>query len=455
MTSHFEPDTPVVRPRRQIRLPAHLADYQVTDSTNMKRALPLFPPTAESVSQSSSPESQSPYPDGLLLCDEWPDLAEDVAPEYNEPRQDQHLFDIKAMWTEMKRDSNELRSHILPEILSTLRGLQVENVTLKQEIQQIATERVTPGRPVKPVPAPRTHVPSSVHRQRGSTEYAGEVPLDRFAQYEQLTKQMGDFTFSPRPEHPYAGRSRPVPSQRSYAHSVQPVTAVQHDNEPLSPRSSYRQSDRDFQQTPCPELTSRSEMQPVYEQVYQGPKPTIPRLTAADPRQFSRLRMALENLLPMNASERFKYQILTDHLELEEALLVADSYCNSVRPYTDTMQALVKMYGQPHKLVLRNIAEVLEGPNLKPGDVKAFKFFALRVRSLVSMLEQLGSEGASELECGSHVSRLQGKLPHELQISFKRYVHPSRITVPTLIDFADWLEYELQVQDDLYSTLSC
>lgn len=56
--------------------------------------------------------------------------------------------------------------------------------------------------------------------------------------------------------------------------------------------------------------------------------------------------------------------------------------------------------------MLRNIAEVLEGPNLKPGDVKAFKFFALRVRSLVSMLEQLGSEGASELECGSRVSRL-------------------------------------------------
>lgn len=34
------------------------------------------------------------------------------------------------------------------------------------------------------------------------------------------------------------------------------------------------------------------------------------------------------------------------------------------------------------------------------------------------MLEQLGSEEAAELECGSHVSRLQGKLHHELQISF-------------------------------------
>ncbi len=138
-------------------------------------------------------------------------------------------------------------------------------------------------------------------------------------------------------------------------------------------------------------MAPRTGMLHTQEQIYRGPKPTIPSLTAADPRQFSRLRMALENPLPADVSEHFKYQILTDHLELEEALLVADSYCNSVRPYTDPMQALVKMYGQPYKLVLRSIAEVLEGPNLKPGDVKAFKLFALRVRSLVSMLEQLGS----------------------------------------------------------------
>ncbi len=165
--------------------------------------------------------------------------------------------------------------------------------------------------------------------------------------------------------------------------------------------------------------------------------------------------MAPENILPADATERFKYQVLTDHLKVEEALLVADSYCNSVRPYTDTMRALITMYGQPHKLVLRNISEVLEGPNIKSGDVKAFRLFALRIRSLVSMLEQLGSEGRAELECGSHVSRLQGKLPHELRTSFKRHVHPSRITVPSLLDFADWLEYELQVQDDTSRTVTC
>ncbi len=40
MTSNSKSDPPVVRPRRQIRLPAHLEDYQVPGSGYVKRALP-------------------------------------------------------------------------------------------------------------------------------------------------------------------------------------------------------------------------------------------------------------------------------------------------------------------------------------------------------------------------------------------------------------------------------
>ncbi|KAI2644390.1 C-type lectin domain family 4 member M [Labeo rohita] len=119
-----------------------------------------------------------------------------------------------------------------------------------------------------------------------------------------------------------------------------------------------------------------------------------------------------------------------------------------VCPPPELMQALIKMYREPHKLVLQNIAEVMDGPNIRTGDVEAFKPFVLRVCSLVSTLEQLGSEGTVELDCGSHVPRLQNKLPHELRTSFKIYIHPLRVTIPTLLDFSIWLEYEFQVQDD-------
>ncbi|KAI2646188.1 CD48 antigen [Labeo rohita] len=104
-------------PRRQIRPPAHLADYQVPGSGFVKRALPTecldearaeeAPPMPEYVSRSSSPKSQPSYTGDLLLQDEW----RETQSEDDELRlQAQQLSDIKSMWTEIKRDSNELHS---------------------------------------------------------------------------------------------------------------------------------------------------------------------------------------------------------------------------------------------------------------------------------------------------------------------------------------------------------
>lgn len=91
-------------------------------------------------------------------------------------------------------------------------------------------------------------------------------------------------------------------------------------------------------------------------------------------------------------------------------------------------------------------------PDVRSGNVKAFRLFALRVHSQTGMLEQLGTRGHVELQCGFHVSRLLGKLPHDLTASFKRFIHPMRVAIPTLVDLAEWLEYELEVQED---TVKC
>lgn len=150
---------------------------------------------------------------------------------------------------------------------------------------------------------------------------------------------------------------------------------------------------------------------PAQEKVYLGPKPRIPMLIHRDPAEFARLKMTLENLLPAGATELFKYQILVDHLKLEEASLIADSYLTSVTPYSDTMTALNERFGQPHQLALKRIAQVMDAPDIKRGDHEAFQRFALQIRALVGMLETLGVEGEVELKCGSHVARLLGKLP--------------------------------------------
>ncbi len=185
---------------------------------------------------------------------------------------------------------------------------------------------------------------------------------------------------------------------------------------------------------------------PTRESTYRGPIPLIPDFTAEDPRQFARLRISLDNLLPLDATEQFKYQILLEHLKCEEALLIADSYSNSRYPYTQTMQSLTEHYGQPHQLALQKIADLMDGPIIRSGDTQAFRRFALRVRALVGMLDQLDEKGAIELQCGSHVARLMSKLPHDLKANFKRYVHPLKNPIPNLLDFAHWLEFELQVQ---------
>lgn len=89
----------------------------------------------------------------------------------------------------------------------------------------------------------------------------------------------------------------------------------------------------------------------------------------------------------------------------------------------------------------------MDEPNIRSSDTAGFRKFALRVRALVGMLEQLGEDGRVELQCGSHVARLTNKLPQDLRAAFRRYLYPRNSGVPSLRDFAERLEYELVIQE--------
>lgn len=184
----------------------------------------------------------------------------------------------------------------------------------------------------------------------------------------------------------------------------------------------------------------------VPERSYRGPKPTIPDFIHQDPGEFARLKIALENLLRVDCTELFKYQILMDHLKLEEACLIADSYLNSPTPYSDTMAALYEKYGQPHLLALRKIANVMDSPDIRKGHTVVFERFALHIRALMGILQTLGPEGDAELKCGSHVARLLGKLPPELHAAFRRHMFHKPENIYTLLDFFQMLHYETWCQ---------
>ncbi len=249
------------------------------------------------------------------------------------------------------------------------------------------------------------------------------------------------------------------PSTRQ-VHNLHMAQAIRYDQRCISPQAIYTQP---FPFTLLPyqrtnwwlSKASLSARRPCFLTLHhlqlergpiEGPIPSIPDFTAEDPRQFARLWISLDNLLPLDATEQFKYQILLEHLKFEETLLIADSYSNSRYPYTQTMQSLTEHYGQPHQLALQKIADLMDGPIIRSGDTQAFRRFALRVRVLVGMPDQLDEKGAIELQCGSHVARLLSKLPHDLKANFKRYVHHLKNPIPNLLDFAHWLEFELQVQ---------
>lgn len=395
--------------------------------------------------RSESPVSQTDQPTGpetiQLLQEDPSDTSQNhPLPHAPTPRQQTHRTDIPL--------SNQ--SINMSELVAVVQEVRQQNVTLQHQFQSLMAEIRAPPQHAAPVSSQHLLPPNTtVYRHPSSRLTQTPAPQD------------GD-PHAHLPSHHYgvAGDHAPLqpPQQQranyAYASPHPSFIGVDQYGQRLQAQSSHTPYDSRYDSMHnadpgyTPYRSRHMHVSPTRETVYRGPKATIPCMTSPDPRQFSRMKTALENILPEDATERYKYQILTDHLKCEEALLVADSYVNSWHPYTDTMLALTKMYGQPHKLALQRISEVMDGPSVRTGDVKAFNMFALQVRSLVGMLQQLGRGGNLELLCGSHVSRLLSKLPYDLTYSFKRYIYPRKVQIPTLVDFSEWLEYELEMQDD-------
>lgn len=213
------------------------------------------------------------------------------------------------------------------------------------------------------------------------------------------------------------------------------------------PDRTTENAENNFQKSHQPLLNNNySESSPTCGKTYHCPTPRIPPLTSPDPTQFMRMKIALENVLPEDATERFKFQVLTDHLKCEEALRAANSVISSMQPYTEAMKVLTNMYGQPDRIITQQVRALVNGPDIQTGDKHAFLIFVLRVRSMVDMLNQHGIQSHYELNSCSQASLLVNKLPEDLQNSFNKYTEEQKITLPTLQHLAGWLNNEIRVQ---------
>uniref|UniRef100_A0AAV2LF82 Gag protein n=1 Tax=Knipowitschia caucasica TaxID=637954 RepID=A0AAV2LF82_KNICA len=378
-----------VRPKRQARPPPWLQDYEVgyepdqpIDAAPYRRE--PSPPLARSFDgDAAHTETPQLAPSRFRRTSrEWDHQPSPVPfTSYSSPYHEQsHHMEIRAVQEE---NAKLLQSQQLFQSgLHELNKARTEMKELIEAARLLKTEMLnsrplySPVKPLRPTSsaAPVTYLPPQAEYQ-GDCEWPDPPP---WPEPEDSYQPHDPAWPPPPPPHPY------LPTKPSW--NLQPAVRTPPLSQPLTRTAPPR----------------------VAEPLYRGPQPTIPKFINPDPSEFARLRIALENLLPANTTELFRYQILVDHLRLEEARLIADAYLNSSTPYTDTMAALHERFGQPHQLALRKIASVLEAPEVRRGDTAAFQKFSLQIQSLVGLLQTLGPEGDVELNCGSHVARLLG-----------------------------------------------
>ncbi|XP_049330100.1 uncharacterized protein LOC111189521 [Astyanax mexicanus] len=184
------------------------------------------------------------------------------------------------------------------------------------------------------------------------------------------------------------------------------------------------------------------------------PVPKLPKLEHDSEREFTDLKMALDCLLNPHPelTEYYKYRVLIEHLILDEARMIAQSCRHYAQPYTTAMQALQRQYGQPHQLAQSEIAAILNAPDVKAGDAKAFQSFALKVNLLVGMLTSLEGPRGLELTSTGHVDRLLSKLPKYLWDSFVEHLQvqgrllTDSLNPYSLRDLAEWLTVKAEAQ---------
>ena len=442
------------RPRRHIRPPLHLEDYEVN--------LPRLSTRSHGAREASPPVAGASYsPHNLQYGQniEWP--QDYATPGRSAYYQSDHVIPLKA---ELERIQHErlLLQQSQQRMAAGLADLQALRTDMRELMNH--AQSLQPPPPPEVVkggtePCPMIEEEDWPPPPPWPAEIKEEPVSSQSPILEQLETMMNEIQILKREslaaqqrqstDPPYGSKPRPTFDSSQLKTTSTPCES------PVHPPPLHRQPEAQAPfSSPSHDVPERAPLgQRLHhpgtapEITYRGPRPSIPNLTRRDPGEFARLKIALENLLPADSTELFKYQILLDHIHLEEAKLIADSYLHSLTPFTDTMNALNDRLGQPHQLALMRIAAVMDSPDIRRGDVAAFDKFALQIQSLVGMLKTLGPEGEVELQCGSHVARLLSKLPPDLRAEFRRCMYTRSGKTYTLNDLATWLKYESWCQD--------
>lgn len=117
------------------------------------------------------------------------------------------------------------------------------------------------------------------------------------------------------------------------------------------------------------------------------------------------------------------------------------------------MHVLQQQYGQPHQLAQHEIAPILNSPDLKAGDSKAFQSFVLSVDLLVGILTSLEVPNRMEVMSTVHVDdQLLSKLFKQSRDGFVEHpqarglLNTNSLTSYNLQELSDWLRVKAKAQ---------
>lgn len=355
-----------VQPRRTVQRPAYLEDYEVQYTRGQcETAQP--PPSArrpEEAYTDAGAHSSTPSPRGdrnleeeeprrhsyphadqsPVILDRW-STGDEIGALTPPSKQRSITSSFRAAFEELQRENRELRERqqAIQERMAQLKDDQgrahhlfdCEQTTHFLPAPSYCQSRGTVRPELSTTPPPRLPARGVLHPSSPQLHPSAfpSHPACQCNHQSQLLKsfsihnEYGDaFPRTATPAPYLATAADPRPQQNAYGLQVPAMQGQQQPwaQVPTLNRQMYQSPVTGLPQSRPPTNIARQELS------YRGPQPTIPDFSRKDPSEFARLKLALLNLLPPDATELFKYQLLLDHLKLEEARLVADSFINSV-----------------------------------------------------------------------------------------------------------------------------
>ena len=145
-----------------------------------------------------------------------------------------------------------------------------------------------------------------------------------------------------------------------------------------------------------------------------------------------------------------KLNYLIQYCSGEPRDLISDCIILGNNGYARAVELLSSRYGKPHMVAQAHVQKLINGPVIKPNDVKALSQLSLDMTRAEMTLSQLGYVG--EINSSSNLRCIVNRLPHYLQTKWveRAYTITESGTMVSFSHLTKFIEERMQVANSLY-----